>query len=789
MDEGTQQKTMKESLTSLDNLKDLILDSAEEGILGLDSQGNHTFVNRAAARMLGYRAEELISYPSHSAWHHTKPEGSPYPTEECPICAAYRDGKVHRISSEVFWRKDGTSFPVEYVSTPICEQGLLTGAVVTFADITDRKRAEVALRESGEKYRTLFESSRDAIMTLAPPSWQFSDGNPAAIQMFGLHDEADFVSHAPWEYSPPTQPDGRPSDEKAQEMIETAMALGSHFFEWTHQRLDGEAFHATVLLTRMEISGQTLLQATVRDITERKRAEETLRESRNITARIIDAIPVRVFWKDKDLVFQGCNRAFAQDAGFGDQRDIIGKDDRHMAWAAQADAYRTDDLSVMGSGEAKLLIEEPQTTPEGKTITLLTSKVPLLDSKGQVCGILGAYMDITDRKQAEKNAANLQKQLLHSQKMEAVGRLAGGIAHDFNNLLAVILSYTGFALETISEGDPLGNDLLEVKKAGERAAALTRQLLSFSRKQLAQPMTLNLNQITIGVEKMLRRILGEEIELIQRYATDLGLTQADPGQIEQVLMNLAVNARDAMPEGGRLTLETSNVELGEEYAARHADVEPGSYVMLSVTDTGCGMDEPTKARLFEPFFTTKEKDKGTGLGLSTVYGIVNQSGGHIQVFSELGHGTTFKVYLPRHKTATLATTAYPPKVTKLFMGTETILLTEDEDAVRNLTRRILRNAGYTVLTAANGGEALLIGAQHSGAIHLLLTDVIMPRMSGKTLAQELLKTRPTLKILYMSGYTDNIMDAQGPIEESTHFIGKPFDMIDLTRKVRQILDG
>jgi two-component system cell cycle sensor histidine kinase/response regulator CckA len=789
MAKDKEQKTAEESLTSLTSLKDLILRSASEGILGLDVQGNHTFVNPAAARMLGYEAEDLIGLPSHSLWHHSQPDGSPFPTEECPIRAAYRDGKVHRISTEVFWRKNGTSFPVEYTSTPICEQGQLVGAVMTFTDITGRKRAEEALRESEEKFRTFFESSRDAIMTLTPPSWQFTHGNPAAIQMFGVHDEADFISRAPWEYSPPMQPDGRPSDEKAKEMIETAMAQGSHFFEWTHQRLDEGTFSATVLLTRMEIGGQALLQATVRDITASKQAEEALRASQQITTSIINAIPLSVFWKDKDLVFLGCNTAFARDAGFDDPSDIIGKNDHQMSWRNQADLYREDDRSVIESGRSKLLIEEPQTTPEGRIITLLTSKVPLHDSKGGVCGILGAYMDITDRKQTEEKTVNLQKQLLHAQKMEAIGRLAGGIAHDFNNLLAVILSYTGFAMETIREGDPLGDDLMEVKKAGDRAAALTKQLLSFSRKQVAQPMALNLNQIATGVEKMLRRILGEDVELVQKYATDLGQIQADSGQMEQVLMNLAVNARDAMPEGGRLTLETSNVDLDKEYATSHADVTPGQYVLLSVTDTGCGMDEQIKSRLFEPFFTTKDKDKGTGLGLSTVYGIVNQSGGHIRVFSEVGHGTTFEVYLPRNRSAMLTTTTYPLKASKLFMGTETILLTEDEEAVRKLTIRILRNAGYTVLTAANGGEALLIGAQHSGVIHLLLTDVIMPRMNGKILAQELLKTRPTLKVLYMSGYTDNIVDAQGPIEESAHFIGKPFDAVDLTRKVRQILDS
>ena len=301
-------------------------------------------------------------------------------------------------------------------------------------------------------------------------------------------------------------------------------------------------------------------------------------------------------------------------------------------------------------------------------------------------------------------------------------------------------------------------------------------------------MPLDLNQIAAGVEKMLRRILGEDIDLVQVLAPDLGLTLADPGQIEQVMMNLVVNARDAMPEGGKLTIETSNVEIDEEYAARHVAVKPGSYVLLAVTDTGCGMDEQTKARIFEPFFTTKEKGKGTGLGLSTVYGIVKQSGGNIWVYSEPGQGTTFKIYLPRELSAATATATKPPTVPRRATGTETILVVEDEEALRKVAKRTLDAAGYTVLTAADGDEALLTCARHAGDIHLLLTDVVMPRMSGRALAQELSKTRPTLKVLYMSGYTDDAIVHHGVLDAGTHFLGKPFTAADLTRKVREVLD-
>jgi CheY-like chemotaxis protein len=352
----------------------------------------------------------------------------------------------------------------------------------------------------------------------------------------------------------------------------------------------------------------------------------------------------------------------------------------------------------------------------------------------------------------------------------------------------VILSYTEFAMDGVRDGDPLKSDLLEVKKAGERAVALTRQLLAFSRKQVLQPAMLDLNQVAEGVEKLLRRIIGEDIDFVQVLAPDLGAVHADPGQIEQVLMNLAVNARDAMPEGGKLTIETSNVEIDEEYAAFHGAVKPGSYVRLAVSDTGCGMDEQTKARLFEPFFTTKEKGKGTGLGLSTVYGIIKQSGGNIWVYSEVGKGTTFKICLPRDFSATASTTIKPSATTKRSKGTETILVVEDEEALRKVALRTLGASGYKVLTASDGEEALLVSARHVGDIHMLLTDVVMPGMSGRALAQQLSKARPTVKVLYMSGYTDNAIVHRGALDPGTHFLAKPFTSAGLTRKVREVLD-
>ena len=381
----------------------------------------------------------------------------------------------------------------------------------------------------------------------------------------------------------------------------------------------------------------------------------------------------------------------------------------------------------------------------------------------------------------------LEEQLRQAQKMEAVGRLAGGIAHDFNNLLTVINGYSDLLLRQLSPEDPTRLKIEEIKRAGERAAALTHQLLAFSRKQVLQPKVLDLNAVVADVAKMLQRLIGEDIELVLSLNAALGQVEADPGQIEQVLMNLVVNARDAMPNGGRVVVETVNVEMREEYAAKHSVIRPGHFVMLAVSDTGTGIDAETQAHIFEPFFTTKGPGKGTGLGLSTVYGIVKQSGGSVWVYSEVGVGTTFKVYLPQvQKGAEMqersAPLAEPPG------GNETVLLAEDEEAVRILTRDILLDSGYQVLEAPNGAAALEVAGRHEGTIHLLLTDMVMPEMSGRELADTLMRLRPDMKVLYMSGYTNEAMIHHGFLIAGGVFLQKPFTSGVLARKVREALE-
>lgn len=401
-------------------------------------------------------------------------------------------------------------------------------------------------------------------------------------------------------------------------------------------------------------------------------------------------------------------------------------------------------------------------------------------------GITNTLAGIILRNQAQKEMATLQEQLRQSQKMEAIGQLAGGIAHDFNNLLTIMKGHSQLALMNLKEGEPLRGSFEEIEKATTKSANLVRQILAFSRRQVMEMIVLDLNTLLRDLEKMLRRIIGEDIGLLTVLADDLGRVKADPGQIEQVVLNLAVNARDAMPQGGKLTIETANVELDEAYARRHVAVKPGRYVMIAVSDTGVGMTPEIRERVFEPFFTTKEKGKGTGLGLATVYGIVKQSGGNIWVYSEPGQGTVFKIYLPRVDEP--LTEEGEKEEIGLFRGVGVILVVEDEEGVRKLVLEMLKKQGYSVLEADDEEEALLICRQYKDTIHLMVTDVVMPRISGPELAKRLVVFHPEMKVLYMSGYADNAIVHHGVLKEGVNFIQKPFTIEGLAKKVREVLD-
>jgi PAS domain S-box-containing protein len=450
--------------------------------------------------------------------------------------------------------------------------------------------------------------------------------------------------------------------------------------------------------------------------------------------------------------------------------DFLHPDDRDLVGARMAEALQNPRLSITeevrfqrADGEWRIM--------EGVAVNRLNDP--------SVGAIVVNVRDVTDRRK-------LEDQLRQAQKMEAVGQLAGGVAHDFNNLLTAILGYCSLMLDEIPEADPLRLDLMEIQSAGERAASLTRQLLAFSRRQMLQPQVVDINTLITQLEKLLRRLISEDVELVTVLAADLLAVRVDPASIEQILVNLAVNARDAMPLGGQLTIETANVEIDDAYAVTHVSMTPGPYVMMAVGDSGRGMDAATCARVFEPFFTTKEQGRGSGLGLATVYGMVKQSGGYIWVYSELGRGTVFKVYLPPSRTRALP--KGDARSSDTAQGWETVLLVEDEDAVRALAREVLRRHGYVVLEARHGVDALRVAERHSDAIHLMVTDVVMPHMSGREAAERLSTVRPTMKVLFMSGYTDHALINRELLPGSA-FLQKPFTPEVFARKVRDVLDS
>jgi two-component system cell cycle sensor histidine kinase/response regulator CckA len=509
----------------------------------------------------------------------------------------------------------------------------------------------------------------------------------------------------------------------------------------------------------------------------RRVAERALQVSETRFRRLAECGVIGIIVSDLSSRIVEANNAFLEPMGYSRADVDAGKID----WpaisppeASQVHAVARDQLRTSGVARAW---EADYLRKDGTRIPLLVAAAKLEDSQN-----IAVTLDLSERRR-------LEDQLRQAQKMEAIGSLAGGVAHDFNNLLSVIISYSRLLMDARKPNDPIREDVQEIHRAAERAVQLTRQLLAFSRKQILQPRVVHLNEIIDGLDGMLRRLLGENIELSLLTSDKAGNVHADPGQIEQVIMNLVVNARDAMPAGGKLTLETDTVELGEAYAADHHGVVAGPHVMLAVADTGAGMDATTLAHIFEPFFTTKERGKGTGLGLSTVFGIVKQSGGHVWVYSEPGKGTTFKVYLPRTERTAEQTPPAPQVSAAVTGGRETILLVEDDEQVRAVTRTILRRQGYNVLEAQNGGEAFLVCEKYTAKIDLLLTDVVMPRMSGRELADRLSPMRPQMRVLYISGYTDNSVVHHGVLDSGVAFLQKPIQPESLLRKVREVLEA
>ncbi|MCC7069967.1 MAG: PAS domain S-box protein [Deltaproteobacteria bacterium] len=523
----------------------------------------------------------------------------------------------------------------------------------------------------------------------------------------------------------------------------------------------------------LTVHNARLHQRAAQELDERRRVEG----ERERLAAVIEQATEMVMVTDRFGAIQYVNPAFESVTGYA-RGEVQGKNPRILRSGAQSPEQYRSLWAAISSGKTwrGRLVNRKK---DGSYYTEDAIIAPVRDGAGLVTGYFALKRDIT-------RDLSLEAQLQQAQKMEGIGRLAGGVAHDFNNLLSVILGSARFALDALHEADPVRGDLLEIERAGERAAVLTRQLLAFSRRQALKAEPLDVNRVIGEMRKMLDRILGEDVALHEELAHTLGAVKADPGQIEQVIMNLVVNARDAMPHGGSLTIRTDDVEVDAGFAAAHGGLDAGPQVRISVTDTGIGMDEITQSRIFEPFFTTKEAGKGTGLGLSTVYGIVAQSGGRIHVASEVARGTTFNIYLPRIDATPVAPrSAQPPPKDH---GSETILVVEDEDAVRRIVRRVLEKAGYRVLAAANGGEGLLLCEQHDGPIDLAISDVVMPIMSGPDFIERARRVRPGLRVLFMSGYTDDSMVRHGLLEGELDLVGKPLSQDELLQRVRAALE-
>ncbi len=863
----------------------------------LDRESRIVRMNQAASELIGLSPEKAIGQPCYRLLH-----GTDHPPSDCPHQRSLATGEVAALEVEEPYLKGF----FEVTTVPLRDEtGNLTGTVHVMRNITGRKLAELKLRESEERYRTLVESATDVIFTLSPEGlitslnpafetivgWQREDwigknylpilhpeDQGRAIELFGrvlkgeklpsfelriLHPSGGYIileitvvplfegetikailgiardvtqrkekeealrisqekfsktfratpvwltlsSLEEGRYYEANEAFYRGTGYSEEEVIgKTTLELGlwptpedrSAFVnelrekgfvknrEVKFRKKSGELMDALISAELVEISGSKYILKATLDLTDRKRAEESLRASEERYRSLVEYSSDAILLLDPQRRILSCNEAFSHLFGYG-RDEIEGKSIRLLhpseeSFRSFGQLYypvihergfvRSESELLRKNGE-KVLVEG------------VTSAIRAPD--GTITGYVVALRDISDKRRIEQEKAALEEQLRQSQKMEAIGILAGGVAHDFNNLLTVIQGNCELILFGLSEGHPLRRGIEQISGAAHRAADLTRQLLAFSRRQILEPKIIDLNEVVHHIEKMLKRIIGEDIRLETILAKDLGSVRADPSQIEQVIFNLAVNARDAMPNGGTLTVETSNVELDEHYAKTHLSVLPGPYVMLSIADTGIGMTPEVKERIFEPFFTTKEKGKGTGLGLSTVYGIVKQSNGYIWVYSEPGQGTTFKIYFPRVDEVPSEKVEKEGRL-EIPRGTETILLVEDDEPVRMMTSRMLTQFGYRVLLSSDPLQAIQLFEKEIGSIDLILTDVVMPAMSGREMMKQIHLRHPGVKVLYMSGYTDNAIAHHGILDEGIDYIQKPFTLEGLLQKVRDVLD-
>lgn len=762
MERKAGERALREATTQWNSTFNAIRDA----ICLVDLEGRILRCNDSMAEIVGKSRDEIIGEHCFRLMHGT--EGH---IAECPLRRLRETRQRENLEITMGEKR------VEISVDPLLDDvGNLIGGVHIISDITARKHAEEALRKEKDRAQTYLDTA--AIMVLALDSEGcITKMNKKGHEILG-YDDGELIGRNWFETCLPIH-----AREELSSVFRRNMNGEATFVEYYenpvvtksgHERLI--AWHNALLSDENGRAYGTLSSGM--DITEHRLAEDALRESEERFRQFFENDPAYCYRISPEGVILDVNRSALQALGYK-KKELLGKPLKPLY--AQESPERMEELSARWKETGYLKNEEIIVcTKDGRRRIVLLSANQIRDREGNLLHTIAVQWDITEKR-------DLEEQFRQAQKMEAIGRLAGGMAHDFNNILMAVMGNCELILSDLREADPMREDVLQIRECAVRAASLTRRLLIFSRRRVLEPINIDLNEIVSGMDELLRRVIGEDIELLTTLARQPVTVRVDPGDMEQIILNVVINARDAMPRGGRLTIETGKVFFDEEYTGGHAFIRPGPYVMLAISDTGCGMDRETLKKIFEPFFTTKETGKGTGLGLATVYGMVKQSEGHIQVSSEVGAGTTLKIYLPlaREKSKRVKSQDVKEKIKR---GIETILVVEDEKSVRHLVMRILRNAGYTVLEARGGGEALLLCEKHDGPIALVISDVVMPRMSGRELVERLKSTRPEMKALFMSGYTDDAVTRHGIVENQTPFLQKPFSATDILRKVRAILD-
>ena len=742
----TERKRAEEVLRQQLSIIETITAVASDAVFMTDEDRRLTFVNPAAERIFGFTFDELRGNGVHAMVHNKRPDGSPYPESECPLIGVHSTGKTMHDHRDVFFHKDGTRVYVSVSIAPLIRRGRVVAVVAIVRDITDGEMAGRELTKTNERLAS-------ALATAALGVWNVDLETRENVwddqmkSLFGMAPEESV-----------TYEDGlafiHPGDRALADSILNLPPEpnGDVRWEWRVIPRDGTTrWHQVRGRVIRDASGRALsAHGVTRDITDQKHAQEVQDRFEAIVESSEDAIGSAT----PEGIILSWNRGAQAIYGYTPSETIGRSSTMLSPPERQAELHMFVNRIVQG--EAIERYETERLTKDGRRIVVSITLSPMRNEGGQVVGMSTITRDITREKQ-------LEEQLRQAEKMEAIGQLAGGIAHDFNNLLTIVNGYAGMALLSASD-DLLREQLLAIQAAGERATALTGQLLAFSRKQMLQLRIVNINAVIKAMHPLLRRVIREDIECAMELDPLLSRVEADPHQIEQVLLNLVVNAGDAMESGGRIVIETKDVVLDGEYARLHPDSEPGSYVMLAVSDNGAGIEPGIRARIFEPFFTTKPAGKGTGLGLSMVYGISRQSGGHVTCDSEPGMGTTFRVYLPSSEEHDTCSDPLQELELESVRGTETILLVEDDAALRVYGTTVLRDLGYSVHVAADGKEAMRIGEENGESIDLLITDMVMPGMGGRELATALAPPSGRMRVLYVSGYTENAIVRKGIVE-------------------------